>query len=375
MLFEDSSIPPPLPESFLRNNLGSSRLGSHAHGHAGSGAAASAPSNPTFLSPNGNDDGADLLSVGGRNESQDDVDLHTARQQDFSFPRLNTPKSSFDDITPKSGHRKGHHSPKGSGFRRSPSPYSDPNMPPTPPPASTATSRLNQSQSPKLQLNPATGSFEDLRNLNPFSMDVKPQLDNQRTPKLGIGRADRRPSTGEEKKGDEEASRSRRAASPMNFQFPPPSRSTRTAPRDREPMSIPAQSGHLPSRSKDSRPQPSLQELVSQEEQSLIPPKFPGLHHPASRSMDAPRSAAYPGTGGADSAPGARHYVGSAPSSQSDGEAFSAAMEANRLLPNRPFLLKRQASVETGLSVGTRPSALRDALQVSVVIVLCPSLT
>lgn len=369
MLFEDSSIPPPLPENF-RNNLGSSR-----HGGQPLGVAASAPSNPSFLSPALSSSSAmssDPTLVG--KESLDDSDLHTARQTNFAFPRLAAPKAEFDDVTAKIPARRGHHSPRGSataGNRRSPSPFKESKPPSTPPGVKSPAEIIIPT--------PASGSFMGATGGLPGSpADPRPPFGG--TPAISVGRAETptRAAFGEDGSPKASQTKLRKAASPMNFQFPPQpapgGRSTKShaGVRDREAMSsspAPQSRPHTPS-SKEPRLGTSLKETSVLEAHGLTPPKPLVVHHPASRSMDSPR------TGGTTTAangngllahppPLGRSHTAAVYGSQSDSEALGGRVDNNRLNPGRPMALKRQASVETGLSLGgLRTGALRDALQV-----------
>ncbi|KAG8928333.1 hypothetical protein FRC02_007057 [Tulasnella sp. 418] len=150
MLFEDSSIPPSLPDSFLRNNLGSSRARgvgiSPAESNPSSTPLAASAPTPSFLvaPTSGGTIDLDLTvvrpSTTRRQESVDD--LQTARQPNFAFPRLTGSRSEnveddTGDLTvkvPSNAKRtRRQHSPTTSAtgnLRRSPSPLAStpPNM-------------------------------------------------------------------------------------------------------------------------------------------------------------------------------------------------------------------------------------------------------
>ncbi|KAG8906928.1 hypothetical protein FRB99_005702 [Tulasnella sp. 403] len=382
MLFEDSSVPPPLPETFLRN-LGSSRQ--HAHGL---GVAASAPVNPSFLSPALSINSGDSFDP-TRKDASDDADLHTAKQSNFAFPRLAAPKPDFDDTTAKGHQRRGHHSPRGSGAgpRRTPSPFKEGKSPSTPPPTAKAASTFKDIRStkglPDISIPPTDANAA----ASSSPSDSQPAVSG--TPAISVGRTSDTPprpgtsmSVADDGSPKNSQQRVRKVASPMNFQFPPPSSSrngkvTTTRERDgsisssQQPLSRP----HTPS-SKDPgiRLGTSLKEASALDSYGLTPPKPLTLHHPASRSMDSPRTAtqqnAMAHSGGLfPHAPGlGRSQTAVVYGSQSDSEALGVT-DVNRLAPSR-IALKRQASVETGLSLGgPRSGALRDALQISALTV------
>lgn len=376
MLFEDSSVPPPLSDNFLRNNLGSSR---QHHGQPSLGVAASAPSGGSFLAS------ANSISLPDTHESTslsvkgpDDVTLNTARQPNFSFPRLTAPKTEFDDNTARAPSRPGTHTPKGSGGgpKRSPSPLSQVNSPPTPP-AGRGGSNYKDLRNAKgvadLALPNASASTESLP-----SGRTTPANERAETPS--------RPSTAmsstEELSPKSTQPRTRNVASPMNFQFPPLARSGRSgtsnASRNQEfvtptrqfttsqsrphtPVGTSVEKSTLLSRD------PGISQFggkVAGQSQGvgLTPPKMQG--HPISRSMDSARAGSHGGGSAAGLTPpvmGGRGGHGS----QSDSEALGLG-EGTRLAPSRLFAVRRQASMEMGL--GERNNALRDHLPVSLSI-------
>lgn len=352
MLFEDSSQPPALSESFLRNNLGSSR-----HGGQAIGVAASAP-NPSFLNPGsapGNSDFLDPSSV------PDDSGLSTARQPNFSFPRVVTPNAEYEDNTARLPQRRGHHSPRGSAARRSPSPLKDFKSPPGSP-----------------SMIKAATTFRDVRNNKGFPDIAIPPPGHGSAPgssgspadaaggmpSISVGRAETptRPDTSMSSYDDgspKPQAKMKKAASPMNFQFPP-------AGARPAKVSAPGRPHTPSSKENGSRLGTSFQEASILASQGLSPPKPLNLHHPASRSMDSPRSAVGPGPSTVLSPPMlGRSYTAAVYGSQSDSEALGKGLDGTRLVPGRSTPLKRQASVETGLSMGQqRNGGLREALQV-----------
>lgn len=361
MLFEDSANPPPLPDNFLRNNMGGSR---QHHGQASSvGVAASAPVNPSFLNPGAmsSNDGFQLGT--GPRDALDDSDVNTARPPNFAFPgpRLAAPKTELDDNTARTPiARRGHHSPHGSAnapSRRSPSPFREAKSPPTPP---SVTKSRGIRIPPDINIPP---SGVHIPSPLPSGIATPPAEATSGMPSISVDRQ-ALASRGEEE-ASRPASRARKGASPMNFQFPPPSRSA-TPARDRD---VAGPSAPIPTRPRTpSGKEPPIR-LGREPQEGLTPPKALNFHHPASRSMDSPRITGHAASsGGLGKPPGSSHALGRSQTagvfgSQSDSEAFGGHVDGTRLAPARPLQLKRQASVETGLSLG-RNLGLRDGLHV-----------
>ncbi|KAG8882992.1 hypothetical protein FRB98_003371 [Tulasnella sp. 332] len=359
MLFEDSSIPPPLSDNFLRNNLGSSR---QHHGQGPSiGVAASAPSS-SFLAPSpgpnnaGSGEPYDLGSFTAANESQDDVELSTAKQPNFAFSRLTAPQSEYDDATARAPPpRSGYHTPKGSAggvtTRRSPSPMRD--MRSSPPLngkmaggykdmrnakgvadlalASSSNTSTSPSISSATSASGAEGVVASGRATPSSTTNEIPQQQLQLLQQRGL-ETPSRPSTAlssvEEVSPKSVQPRARNVASPLNFQFPPlsgagarptgkttgpvgavldfttPTRFPGPAPTVSSrphtpsgPNSIPPGSSgglreHLPLGVNKSAAATPTQAMVG-----LTPPKIVGGHHPTSRSIDSARSGTPTGAG------------------------------------------------------------------------------
>ncbi|KAG9002564.1 hypothetical protein FRB95_008445 [Tulasnella sp. JGI-2019a] len=343
MLFEDSSVPPPLSESFLRNNLGSSR--SHApqgHGQGPSmGAATSAPTGNPLLTPSSSGEPYDLGSFTAGNISQEDVGLTTARQPNFS--RLAAPRDEYDDATARAPPPKaGSHTPKSSASgvsRRSPSPMRDLRSSPTPPLNGKMAGNykdirnvkgvadLALSSSSNTSTAPSTPGVEGMASgrVTPSSANEIPQQQLQLLQQRGL-ETPSRPSTAlssvEEVSPKSTQPRARNVASPLNFQFPPLSNANakpgasgkKTVPAatvldfatpSRFPASAPSSASSL------SRPHTSsgtstvtptalgsssglrdnsalINKGTVTPTMGLTPPKPVG-HHPTSRSMDSAR--------------------------------------------------------------------------------------
>ncbi|KAG8985286.1 hypothetical protein FRB90_004836, partial [Tulasnella sp. 427] len=271
MLFEDSSNPPQLSESFLRNNMGGSR---QHHGQAS----------------------------------------------------------------------------------RSPSPFKEAKSPPTPP-------SVTKSRGIRIPLDiniPLPGAH--IPSPLPSAMATPPADVNAGMPSISVDRQEEPLRPG---------SRARKGASPMNFQFP----RSATPARDREPA---GSSAAIPTRPRTPSSKDPPIRLGREPQEGLTPPKALNFHHPASRSMDSPRLATHatPSTGLGKSI--GSHALGRSQTagvfgSQSDSEAFGSHVDGTRLAPARPLVLKRQASVETGLSLG-RNGGLRDGLHLGVFVPHLPSI-
>ncbi|KAG8891134.1 hypothetical protein FRC00_014224 [Tulasnella sp. 408] len=334
------------------------------HGQASSvGVAASAPVNPSFLNPGAMSSNEGFQLGVGSKDTLDDSDVNTARPPNFAFPRLAAPKAELDDNTARTPiARRGHHSPHGSAnapSRRSPSPFREAKPPSTPP--SAAKSRGIRIP-PDINIPP---SGAHIPSPLPSGVAVATPVDaSSGMPSISVDR--QALALRGEEEGPRPASRARKGASPMNFQFPPPSRSA-TPARDRDTA---GPSAPIPTRPRTpSGKEPPIR-LGREPQEGLTPPKALNFHHPASRSMDSPRTAGHvTSSSGLGKPLGSSHGLGRSQTagvfgSQSDSEAFGTHVDGTRLAPARPLQLKRQASMETGLSLG-RNMGLRDGLHTS----------
>ena len=258
MLFEDSSVPPPLPDSFLRNNLGSSRDRSQTSTPIPV-VAASAPAHSSFLSPEIVFGQQNTDRTERRREALDD--LHTARQTNFAFPRLAAPIPNASEET---------------GFRRLDSPAGSR--------AASPTDNTSLSDDKVTYIHQEVRNNKNLANIMTSSVPVPTtafsSITNAESPPAGPPQTftkssdtQSRPSAATSERNTEDNSTktpdrrtARKGNAPMNFQFPPPVSSS---------SSIPTSSA---------RPRtPSGKELSS----ALSLPKPLPHHHPASRSLDS----------------------------------------------------------------------------------------